>query len=441
MKSNFLNITPEMIGNRAEIKNFYPFNVRDSMDKKVFSIDEVVGSFMNSVLQKKITDIDIDSIKDKCRSELSNYIYDDSAVNDLLELYFDNDKINIDSIVMFQTLNTQSKSKKTDDINKLFIQLIGNEKIELKTESNSNFIEDIIISVMNSMLIDNGKKDNTLTAYLPFLQTIFINDLKFLNSNSHYFLKNIESFFEFYLFMYCSQLALNIARFEDAISPPQVQKLFFILNYESASNERKNLVEFGYKNLFEKARYIFPQLSLLNTFSKLLKDDNLKLYELNNIFDENDIEILSSFNHTLRSVRKLRSLEFDENPKNLAEILRKIFNSNFEQFTDNQEVDRKGPFDKYARAFEKQVAKPFIINRGRAGNILVLDQDMIILLTNLSIGNKEKMRFQELISEFKTRGVNFDIRSQTELIKLYEKIGNIERKSDSGDAIYVKSTV
>lgn len=441
MKSNFLNITPEMIVSRAEIKEFYPFNVKDALDKKTFSIDEVVGSFINSILKKKINEVDINTIKDKCKSELSNFIYDDSAINDLLELYFDEDKINIDSIVMYQTLNTQSKSKKADEINKLFMQLIGNEEIELKTKSNSNFIEDIIINVMSSMLIDNKEKKNTLTSYLPFLQAIFIKDLKFLNSNSQYFLKNIESFFEFYLFMYCAQLALNIARFEDAISTPKVQKLFFILNYESASSERKNLIEFGYKNLFEKAKYIFPQLSLLNTFSKLLENDNLKLYELNDIFDENDIEILNGFHHSLRIARKLRSLEFDKKPDNLEEVLRQIYNSNFEQFTDGQEVDRKGAFDKYARAFEKQVAKPFIINRGRAGNILVLDQDMIILLTNLVIQDKEKIRFQELIGELQTRGINFDIKSQTELIKLYEKIGNIERKSDSGDAIYVRSTI
>ena len=29
----------------------------------------------------------------------------------------------------------------------------------------------------------------------------------------------------------------------------------------------------------------------------------------------------------------------------------------------------------------------------------------------------------------------------TELINVYEKVGNIERKSDSGDAVYVKTTI
>jgi len=53
----------------------------------------------------------------------------------------------------------------------------------------------------------------------------------------------------------------------------------------------------------------------------------------------------------------------------------------------------------------------------------------------------EKLRFHELLDEFKERGVYFDKKSQQALIRFYERVGNVERMSDSGDAVYVRKTV
>ena len=64
-----------------------------------------------------------------------------------------------------------------------------------------------------------------------------------------------------------------------------------------------------------------------------------------------------------------------------------------------------------------------------------------MLLTNLAIGEKERLRFHELIKAFELRGVFFDKQSQQNLVDLYERMGNVEKMSDSGDAVYVKKTV
>ena len=95
----------------------------------------------------------------------------------------------------------------------------------------------------------------------------------------------------------------------------------------------------------------------------------------------------------------------------------------------------------YVEAFEKRVAISFILARGRAGKVLVINQDFLLLLTNISIANRERLRFQELVSEFNRRGFYFDKISQQSLVGFYERVGNVERLSDSGDAVYVRSTV
>ena len=266
-------------------------------------------------------------------------------------------------------------------------------------------------------------------------------DLEFISKNKSYFMQNIERFFELYLFIYCSQLALNLKPNKHALEVPKARELYFILNHETVSVERKRVMQKGYSYLYDRVKYIFPYLSLLSVLSKAYDEDDLRLYQLTNKFinDEQAIESLDNFNKKFREAKKLGIGLLKSSSIN--EALDSILDSTYEQFKDNCVVDRKNALDKYIKAFEKQVAKPFIQSRGRAGKILVLDQDTIILLTNISIGDNGKLRFQELLEEFENRGIYFDTRSKNELLELFERVGNIERKSDSGDAVYVKTTI
>jgi len=59
----------------------------------------------------------------------------------------------------------------------------------------------------------------------------------------------------------------------------------------------------------------------------------------------------------------------------------------------------------------------------------------------LAIGENGKLRFHELLKEFEARGIYFDMQTQQSLIQFYERVGNVERMSDSGDAVYVRKTV
>ena len=66
---------------------------------------------------------------------------------------------------------------------------------------------------------------------------------------------------------------------------------------------------------------------------------------------------------------------------------------------------------------------------------------MLLFLTRLCIGNESKIRLKTLWDNLKLRGIVFDETSKLEITKLFEKINLIEKKSDSGDAQYIKSTI
>lgn len=83
----------------------------------------------------------------------------------------------------------------------------------------------------------------------------------------------------------------------------------------------------------------------------------------------------------------------------------------------------------YVEAFEKTVAQNFIQARGRAGKVLVMNQDFVLLLTNLAIGNRTRLRFQEVIKELQNRGFCFDKHSQQTLINFFERIGLLSHQN------------
>ena len=433
MKTKLLAINEEDIKSANEIKKFYPFKVRDN----IFSFNEVIGLVISDISKQEIDTFNENNFKANCLKQFEDLINDSSYDNLIEDIYFSKNKLILDSLLVFQTYKASPKSKKVFEI---FQQLINGKDLNIDFEKNVNFIERIIIDELKSNLKPKPSK-STSSSYLTFLEPLFNKDLKFISKNKHYFTQNIEKFFELYLFIYCSQLALNLKPNINALEEPRARDLYFILNHEKVSVERKKIMDNGYSNLYERAKYIFPYLSLLSVLSNLSNEEDLRLYDLVSKFDNShtDIEVIDAFNIKFRKAKKLDSLLLSS--ENVEKALDSLLNSAYEQFRDNCVVDRKNTLDKYIKAFEKQVAKAFLQTRGRAGKILVLDQDTIVLLTNIAIGEKKKLRFQDLLKELKERGICFDSKSQNELLELFERIGNIERKSDSGDAVYVKTTI
>ncbi|MBB1382841.1 DNA phosphorothioation-dependent restriction protein DptG, partial [Shewanella sp. SR41-2] len=116
--------------------------------------------------------------------------------------------------------------------------------------------------------------------------------------------------------------------------------------------------------------------------------------------------------------------------------LAKLFTEQFKKGST-----RETAFTNFVKATRETLIRPFEQGRKRAGSYLVLNQDYLLLLTNITIGNREKIRLHELLKEFQSRGVFFDKSSEVCLIELFERMGNVERMSDSGDAVYVRKTI
>lgn len=427
--------TTDLIGNKNPApESYYPLTAKDVSKKPVYDLKQIMGLLISYVSEKKLPKkFDYDAFKDSLLSDLQNDLSDPESIDVIKAVFFPENKIPTFSIALFQAHVASSKSEKIFQVFKL---LMKQDDYQVKLSTKLNFLEQRVEDYFLKILETNNHNDQTVS-YLPFLDDLFTQDIAFLSRNPTFFKDNAEKFLQLYLFLYVSQLALNLHpyTFEKPISRP----LYFMLNYEKASKERSKLVHNGYKTLYEHAKYLFPYLSLLETLKKVTEQEDLRLYELPELLgdSQSSIQAIDQFNKEFRVARKLP--EKESNSLSLDDSLKTLISSCYEQFKDQS--SRGEVFEKYRRAFDRQICTPFTQARQGFGKILVFDQDYILLLTNIAIGGKEQIRFQELISEFAARGVYFDQKSKMALLDLFEKVGNIDRKSDSGDAVYVKSTI
>ena len=70
--------------------------------------------------------------------------------------------------------------------------------------------------------------------------------------------------------------------------------------------------------------------------------------------------------------------------------------------------------------------------------MLNITEEFLIFLTKLAVGDQEKNSLKEVFRQFELRGVFLDRSSKDEVVQFYTKLNLLEKKSDSGDAQYVR---
>ena len=117
------------------------------------------------------------------------------------------------------------------------------------------------------------------------------------------------------------------------------------------------------------------------------------------------------------------------------EAIRHLFASVQAQFLN---TDRKRANQFYVEKFKAFCKERWLKNRKKAGLVLNLTERDIIFLTKLCIRDREKIRLNELFNAYEDRGIYLDNTSKGELQGFFTKLNLIDKKSDSGDAQYVK---
>lgn len=316
------------------------------------------------------------------------------------------------------------------------------EKATTDQKKQSNALEQYVLSVLKS-------NTPTATAYTPYSRIIetltypFNSDFEYILESRTRTQNDLIPLVEFYYFSYTAQTILQLDRFvfgERNLCKP----LYFCLEWEKTSQNRKCFTE-GWemlKNAISQAFAHAITLEILNQTDEDAIYDYISLGEMARSSVEENQRLAEEIRRLTGLYRKavsdcadMNNLPAPESPDNDVEgEIRYLFKCVKTQF---EGTSRLRPYSAYADKFEKYCRK-YLKRRGRSGMMLNISEETLIFLTKLCIKDHEKMRLNDVFAEFERRGVFLDNISKEQVMQYYEKLNLIEKKSDSGDAQYVK---
>lgn len=427
--------------NQIQNHNYWPVNSKDTE----FDWDTVTGVVLSLALRQHVISSDLEKFKHQCKERFEKKLDDKNIWPVLERAYFNSDALYRVSplFLLFKANGKKSGqsalSKPDERLCNLFAGLLGDFFLEDALYDQLNFVEQEMLSVLQENLQSGSLvKNDDEQPYLPFLNTVFREDIRFLAENPQYLLQALPGTLKLYAFSYCAQLALNVTDWQNE---PQSKPLYFILDSEKASSERMSVKRSGFKLLSAACDHVFPLLSLLDVLLKGSESRKKPLWQVYRDAKQyiNQNELLEALNTYLQAFKEERKLQLEHSVAScVEEAFEQLKEFALAQFRNS---GRTRVIQMFARNLEKQVLSDFIQARGAAGRTLVLNQEQLLLLTNLTIGKAEKLRLHELRKGFELRGFYLDNQSLLQLVGFYERMGNVERMSDSGDAVYVRKTL
>lgn len=409
-------------------------------EKQKLDWDKVNQVLMEDLFQLSIKNRDKEHLKIEILKSFKNSRDTKELVNIVDSLYLSTNAINNITPLAYLVSNQETPKARTQTMISIVQGLLIsplNTGIEL---DGNNPLETLIINKVHA-LCEHKVFDSKRTSYLPFLAEMFTKDIKTLSKDSNYFLNELESLLKLYTFLYLTQLTIQLCIPDNRFKLPTAKPLYFILETESASRERHECNQFGYDYLFSNTRgmalSLFP---LLGYFSQITSHPIWTI----------SIEGNNNLTQKVNELNKAIAMLFNEECQNAdsldtalnkgAAFQKQVFE---ESLASTKKGSRKSANKSVVQIFESIFSTEFITNRKSAGKYLVLNSNVLILLTNLIIkgSSESRLLIDDVIEGFKQRGIWFDLKSRKALLKFYENVGNIEKLSDSGDAVYVKSTI
>ncbi|HHH2114898.1 TPA: DNA phosphorothioation-dependent restriction protein DptG [Yersinia enterocolitica] len=409
----------------------------------------VTGLVLSYALKRKIESYDPDQFREDCKTHMQALLDEPAFWSVLERMYFSSQDIfRVSPLFLLfhaqfvgEKISTGSTADKR--LGTLFANLMGDFSLRYPIQDRLNFIEQQMLNKLNEKIKLLGKGPFAEEqSYLPYMAVCFQSDLEFLAQHPQYLLQELTNTLRLYAFSWCAQLALNLDNWRDG--EPQSKSLFFILDSEKASSERDKIKRFGYKWFAGQSEKLFPILSALEVLQ--VKGEKKRplwqVYQDCLSYSDTPNQVLDEINDYIQKFisKEERDLPTRERSTNLESAFKQLLSVAVEQF-QGKKTDRATVNRKYVNELENQICTDFIQVRGRAGKVLVLNQDRLLLLTNLTVGKNDKLRLHELLRGFEQRGFYLDNQSAQTLVAFYERMGNVERMSDSGDAVYVRKTV
>ena len=426
-------------------------------NEQIYKFDTCIGEFCRSIYNKKLNDEDIklNDIDIFIENVDASPAYKVALKSIIKEMFFNEDG----NLYTFhpKLLNyiNMPKSNYNQGLAIFLYDILlsgsNNENIKNKMVKCFDYKPENIMEFMILKSLPELKDSKTLNTdnrcIASNVSNLFKEDLNFILDNPVLFIEEFENLLKYYYFFYVSQLSIKLSKFFDA-DKEVTEELYFNLDWESVSKSRTSYV-LGWKMLESNLKPLFTHANLIGMLNSNDESTKCDYVEINEILKYSTDEQKNEIYQNIKSIKnKYVSLitDVDWDDFNALEkytddfVKQEIFD--FFKRIDYQFINsstRKKPYDGYRRWFEEYCKMNFLRRRGSLGYTLNMTQEQLLFITKLCIKDKDKIKLKDLFEEYKKRGIYFDRDSQSKIVDLFEKLNIIEKKSDSGDAQYVKS--
>ena len=407
--------------------------------------NSIIGEFTRIELNKTwIDDFDVNQIISNIINSNSVNIDDsDKHLEILLKQYLfdDNDELNILNPFLFLYIplsnNRQAIGEKDIALFMRDVFCQDNENlVNFFKKKHSNH------AIINLILSNIRELDDNITPvkYIPILDNIvdlFNEDINYAINHENFLIRDISNLFSYYYFFYISQIVLKLNKdYDESIN--EVEPLFYLLDWESVSKNRKTVNGYGWDLLKNRSNRLAAKISVVDQLNILFGSDKYSLLgDIYNEFDqlspdeqEEFLIYLKKWVYDYRVARGFEDISLPYDFKELTQIL-------YESLNDEKGIGAEIRTSRYPLNLEEVTKSFFAKARGKYGFVLNISRDMLLSITTLCVKDK-KIKLKRLFEEYEKRGLYFDSYSQDEIESFLTKLNLIDKKSDGGDAKYVK---
>lgn len=426
--------------------NMFPFTASTS-DKALDSFDNILGSFLRTIYSLEAPkEINRELIISNICNEVECNDQSKSALKSIIkDLYF------VDEHTLRCTgINTYKYTPSTKNDQKISEYLVRTicdtdaikDALEINKTSN-NVLDELVEEHLPELNVKNNNVN--YISLIPQIRELFTKDFIFLLKDKNADYNDIIRLISYYYFFYTSQVILNLNRF--GAEPVKVIPVFFCTEWERTSLTRECFHR-GWKQIDSKLKTMFSHAVLLEMLNQTSNDckgkyDYYKLLkEYNSASDEEKKRIFSEIEELKMQYTTVYAepdgFEYradNYTKEDLDSLIKGFFEDIMLQF-DSTSRDRAN--EAYKNSFYLFSRNNYLQNRKKSGLMLIITEETLVLMTKVVIGNSRQIRLNTLFDGFNQRGIFMDKQTQESVVSFYEKLNLIEKKSDSGDAQYVK---
>jgi len=432
---------------------FLPYNTK--FKDKQFNFREVMGEFLRLVGRKKLS---LEVNPEQLVETVLNFIefQHGSQKNEFKQmiktLFIDENNqlflFHPQTLYYINTVENENK-KLAEFLYSVLWRGKGSWKIERTELHTEDLMSSLIFKALPELEDTEGGKKN-YAVLLPEIPTLFALDFEWLSTKQGLFTQQLEKLLSYYYFFYITQMSRRnehlFTKYEKVILP-----IYFTFEEEERLSKTRVSYEYGWKSIEKSIKRMFSHVNFLKMLN-ISTHDQSRHYSYDDI---TEIVRTGTFEEVMEIEKAVESV-IEQYQERFSDVKWSQMSETSEQYDvpvlnklallfqmiDYQFMNsptRIKPYNDYSSWFTHFCQKAFLKSRGRSGKMLILDTDYLLFLTKIIIKNEPKIRLKRFFEEFETRGIVFDRDTQVAIVDYFEKLNLLEKKSDSGDAIYVKA--